>query len=148
VVGNDFDLSYERLTAAARAAAAGAPIVTPNVDPRLPIEDGEFLPGCGSIVRAVAVAAERPIVIVGKPEPPLFTIALERLGLSAAETAMVGDSVASDIRGGRGVGMPTVLYAPSERADDAVEGVSERAVADVVVASFAELAEKIMGPPR
>jgi 4-nitrophenyl phosphatase len=155
VVGNDFDLSYERLTAAARAAAAGAPIVTPNVDPRLPIEDGEFLPGCGSIVRAVAVAAERPVVIVGKPEPPLFTIALERLGLGAAETAMVGDSVASDIRGGRGVGMPTVLYAPSERADDAAEGASERAEsaseraeADVVVASFAELAEKIMGPPR
>src|SRR5262249_53606226 len=27
-VGNDFDLSYERLAAAARAAAAGAPLVT------------------------------------------------------------------------------------------------------------------------
>ena len=70
---------------------------------------------------------------------------------------MVGDSVASDIRGGRGVGMPTVLYAPpggegaSERAEGAserAEGASERAEADVVVASFAELAEKIMGPPR
>src|SRR5689334_17700763 len=32
-VGNDFDLTYERLTAAARAAAAGAPVVTPNIDP-------------------------------------------------------------------------------------------------------------------
>ena len=146
VVGNDFDLSYERLTAAARAAASGAPIVTPNVDPRLPIENGEFLPGCGAIVRAVAVAAERPVVIVGKPEPPLFTIALERLALPAAETAMVGDSVASDIRGGRGVGMRTVLYAPS--------GAGEAAEADVVVASFGELArhagvaEKMMGGPR
>jgi 4-nitrophenyl phosphatase len=140
VIGNDFDLSYDRLTAVARAAAAGAPIVTPNVDPRLPIENGEFLPGCGSIVRAVAVAADRPVVVVGKPEPPLFTIALERLGLSAPETAMVGDSVASDIRGGRGVGMPTVLYAPS--------GAEHPAEADVVVASFAELAEKIMGPSR
>ena len=154
VVGNDFDLSYERLTAAARAAAAGAPIVTPNVDPRLPIEDGEFLPGCGAIVRAVAVAADRPVVIVGKPEPPLFTIALERLGLQAAQTAMVGDSVASDIRGGRGVGMPTVLYAPSgaEGASERAEGASARAEsaagADVVVASFAELAEKIMGRQR
>jgi HAD superfamily hydrolase (TIGR01450 family) len=154
VVGNDFDLSYERLTTAARAAAAGAPIVTPNVDPRLPIENGDFLPGCGSIVRAVAMAAERPVVVVGKPEPPLFTIALERLGLSAAETAMVGDSVASDIHGGHGVGMPTVLYAPAgaeraaEGASERTEGASERAEADVVVASFAELAEKVMGPSR
>ena len=42
-VGNDFDLSYERLTAAARAAARGAPLVTPNIDPRLPIENGDFM---------------------------------------------------------------------------------------------------------
>ena len=132
VVGNDFDLSYERLTAAARAVAAGAPLVTPNVDPRLPIENGDFMPGCGAIVQAVAVAAGKPLVLVGKPEPPLFRIALERLGLSAAQTAMVGDSVASDIRGGRGVGMPTVLYAP--------EGAASATEADVVVASFAELA--------
>jgi 4-nitrophenyl phosphatase len=158
VVGNDFDLSYERLTAAARAAAAGAPIVTPNVDPRLPIENGEFLPGCGAIVRAVEVAAGHPVVVVGKPEPPLFRIALERLGLSAAETAMVGDSLASDIRGGRGVGMPTVLYAPAGVADalggraDAPAGRADAPMrpadapgADVVVASFAELSEKILG---
>ena len=141
VVGNDFDLSYDRLTAAARAAAAGAPIVTPNVDPRLPIENGEFLPGCGAIVQAVAVAAERPIEIVGKPEPPLFRIALERLGLAAAEAAMVGDSVPSDIRGGRGAGMRTVLYAPG--------GAGVVPEADVVVPSFADLAERAgVGPSQ
>ena len=140
VVGNDFDLTYERLTAAARAASAGAPLVTPNIDPRLPIEDGDFLPGCGAIVRAVATAAGRPVVVVGKPEPPLFRVALERLGLQPPETAMVGDSLPSDIRGGRGAGMRTVLYAPSG-AESAVE-------ADVTVASFVQLAEKIMGPSR
>jgi len=79
-------------------------------------------------------------VVVGKPEPPLFRIALERLGLAPAETAMVGDSVPSDIRGGCSVGMRTVLYAPSGAA-----GAPE---ADVVIASFVELAEKIAGPPR
>ena len=131
-VGNDFDLSYERLTAAARAAARGAPLVTPNIDPRLPIEGGEFLPGCGSVVQAVAVAAGVRPIVVGKPEPPLFKMALERLGLTAPVTAMVGDSIPSDIRGAQGVGMPAVLYAPGG-------GVAADA-ADVVIASFAELA--------
>ena len=70
VVGNDFDFSYERLTAAARAVAAGAPFVTPNIDPRLPVEDGDFLPGCGAIVEAVAAAAGVRPLVVGKPEPP------------------------------------------------------------------------------
>jgi 5'-nucleotidase len=133
-VGNDFDLSYERLTAAARAAARGAPLVTPNIDPRLPIEGGDFLPGCGSVVQAVAVAAGVRPIVVGKPEPPLFRMALERLGLTAGATAMVGDSIPSDIRGARAVGMPTVLFAPGGAPADA---------ADVVVASFAELARLV-----
>jgi HAD superfamily hydrolase (TIGR01450 family) len=135
VVGNDFDLSYERLTAASRAAAAGAALVTPNVDPRLPIEGGDFLPGCGALVEAVAVAAQVRPVVVGKPEPPLFRMALQRLGLTADEAAMVGDSVASDIRGARAVGMRTVLYAPG--------GDGGAGEADVVVRSFAELAERL-----
>ena len=135
-VGNDFDLTYERLTAAARATAATGRLITPNVDPRLPIENGEFLPGCGAIVKAVIVTAG-PIepVIVGKPEPPLFQMALARLGLPAESVAMVGDSPVADIRGGHAVGMPTVLYAP--------DGQSAPGEADVVVQSFAELARLV-----
>ena len=131
-VGNDFDLSYERVTNAARAAARGAPLVTPNIDPRLPIEGGDFLPGSGATVAAIATAAGVRPIVIGKPEPPLFRIALERIGLPATAAAMVGDSVPSDIRGARAVGMVTVLYAP----DDGGPGGE----ADLVVGSFAELA--------
>ena len=131
-VGNDFDLTYERLTAAARAAAAGAPLVTPNVDPRLPLEDGEFLPGCGALVEAVATAAGVRPLVVGKPEPPLFRLALERLGLEPGAAAMVGDSIPSDIAGARAIGMRTVLYAP--------RGGGAAGEVDLVVSSFAELA--------
>ena len=97
--------------AASRAAAAGAPLVTPNVDPRLPLADGDFLPGCGAIVAAVAAAAGVTPVVVGKPEPPLFRMALRRLGLAPHEAAMVGDSTASDVAGGRAAGMRTVFAA-------------------------------------
>jgi FMN phosphatase YigB (HAD superfamily) len=62
-------------------------------------------------------------------------MALERLGLTAAATAMVGDSIPSDIRGAQAVGMPTVLYAPG--------GGAPADAADVVVASFAELARLV-----
>jgi len=147
VVGNDFDLSYERLAAAARAAAAGAPLFTPNVDPRLPIEGGDFLPGCGAIVEAVAVAAGVRPIIVGKPAPPLFRIALKQLGLEPAAAAMVGDSLPSDIGGARAVGMRTVYYAPDGAWSDPGDGSAGRRRTagddvrpDVVVQSFAELA--------
>ena len=131
VVGNDFDLSYARLTAAARAAAAGAPLVTPNIDPRLPVEGGDFLPGCGAIVEAVAVAAGVRPIVVGKPGRPLFDIALRRLDVKADACVMVGDSPASEIAGGRNAGLGTVLYAPHG---------GDRGAADHVVRSFQELA--------
>jgi len=86
-------------------------------------------------VQAVAVAAGVRPIVVGKPEPPLFRMALERLGLAAGTTAMVGDSIPSDIRGARAVGMPTVLYAPA--------GGAAADAADVVVSSFAELARLV-----
>ena len=153
-VGNDFDLSYERVTNAARAAARGAPLVTPNIDPRLPIEGGDFLPGSGATVAAIATAAGVQPVVVGKPEAPLFRIALERIGLPAAAAAMVGDSVPSDIRGARAVGMVTVLYAPENvraagrrgggappaEARLSIEDGAPAGEADVVVGSFPELA--------
>ena len=131
-VGNDFDLTYERLTVACRAAAATGTLVTPNVDPRLPIECGDFLPGCGALVAAVAAASGVTPVVIGKPEPPLFRIALARLELRPDDAAMVGDSIPSDIRGARGVGMRTVLYAPGD--------APAFAEADVTIRSFAELA--------
>jgi 4-nitrophenyl phosphatase len=130
VVGNDFALSYARLTAAARAVARGAAFVTPNLDPRLPVEGGEFLPGCGAIVEAVATAAGVRPLVVGKPEPPLFELALHRMGMAAEEAAMIGDSVDSDIRGSRRIGMTAVLFAPRGGPDG---------VAHYVVRSMREL---------
>jgi HAD superfamily hydrolase (TIGR01450 family) len=117
VVGNDFDFSYERLTAASRAVAGGAAFLTPNLDPRLPVEGGDFLPGCGAIVEAVAAAAGLRPLVVGKPEPPLFELALARMGLTAEDAAMVGDSVDSDIRGARRVGLTAVFLAPKGGLD-------------------------------
>jgi 4-nitrophenyl phosphatase len=135
VVGNDFAFTYERLTAAARAVAAGAHFATPNIDPRLPLEDGDFLPGCGAIVEAVATAAGARPLVVGKPEPPLFELALARMGVRERDAVMVGDSVDSDVRGARRVGMTAVLFAPGGGPDG---------VAHFVVRSMAEL-EHLLG---
>ncbi len=130
VVGNDFAFSYERLTAAARAVAAGAAFLTPNIDPRLPVEDGDFLPGCGAVVEAVATAAGVRPMVIGKPEPPLFELALKRMGVAETEAVMVGDSVDSDIRGARRIGMTAVLFAPGGGPDG---------VAHYMVRSMAQL---------
>jgi HAD superfamily hydrolase (TIGR01450 family) len=112
-VGNDPAFDFARLRAASRAVAAGAVVFTVNLDPRLPVAPGEFDPGCGALAEAVAVAGGTRPIVIGKPHRPIFEMALERLGCRPAEAAMVGDSLATDIAGGRGVGMVTVWLDPA-----------------------------------
>jgi len=132
VVGHDFDFDYKKLTAASRAVASGAALVAVNLDLRLPVEDGDFYPGCGTIAEAVATAAGARPEVVGKPMAPIFQVALHRLSLSPAETAMVGDSLVSDVRGAQAVGLHAIWLAPPG-------GVASEVQPDLTIYHFAEL---------
>jgi 4-nitrophenyl phosphatase len=117
VVGVDLDFNYERLRAAARAVAAGAVFFAVNLDHRFPVGLGLFDPGCGALAAAIAVAGAAVPVAIGKPEPTLFRFAIERLGCSSHQAAMIGDSQSSDMNGGRAAGMFTIWIDPEN--DDA-----------------------------
>ena len=68
-----------------------------------------------------------------KPHTSIFEAALKLVGVTAAESVMVGDSVSHDIEGARRVGMRGVLV---QRA-----GASQQAVADIpVISDLTELA--------
>jgi len=132
VVGIDPDFDYNRLRAAARAVASGASLFAINLDSRFPVGPGLFDPGCGSLAQAIAVAGGALPVVIGKPERTLFRVAIERLGCAGRQAAMVGDSTASDIEGGRAAGMFTIWLDP-ENND------SKPACADLKVRDLAEL---------
>ncbi len=108
IVGVDPAFSYPRLRAAARAVAGGAGFFAINLDARFPVGPDLFDPGCGSLAAAIATASGVPPIAFGKPEHPLFRVAIERIGRSAGAIAMVGDSTASDMTGGRAAGMVTI----------------------------------------
>ena len=63
---------------------------------------------------------------VRKPDPRIFRVMLERLGVEPAEGVFVGDRVLDDIGGANGVGMRAVLTRefrqeePEEITPDAV----------------------------
>ena len=140
-VGNDPAFDFTSLRSAAHAVAEGAGFFTVNLDPRLPIAPGEWDPGCGAIAEAIAVAGGLRPVVIGKPHRPIFEMALERLGCRAEEAAMVGDSLATDVAGGRAVGMTTVWV----DASGARRGQGE---ATVTVKDLVELCELWKRPSR
>ena len=135
-IGHDFDIDYQKLTALSRAVSAGAAFVAVNADPRLPVEGGEFFPGCGAIVEAVATTVGMRPEIVGKPQPHIFRVALARLRMRPEEVAMVGDSLNSDVKGAQGVGLRTIWIAPPGAI---VAGKPP----DLTIHHFAELAGKL-----
>ena len=63
-------------------------------------------PGLGVEVDCVIDSGE---VGVMKPDPRIFRIALDRMGLDPAETVFVGDVPAVDVAGARAAGLAPIL---------------------------------------
>lgn len=125
VVGYDNRITYHDLAQAARAVYAGARLIGTNPDPTLPVEDG-FIPGAGAILAAVATAAGVTPLVIGKPEPTMLSLALERLGVPAKRTAIVGDRLHTDVAGGLRVGLFTVLVLTGSTRRQDAEGSGVR----------------------
>jgi 4-nitrophenyl phosphatase len=136
VVGLDRHLTYKRLAEASLAIRRGAALVATNADPAIPVEAGMW-PGAGAILAAVEKATATEAVVIGKPQPTLVRIALERIGTDPERTAMVGDQVGTDIRAGEAAGLKTILV------DGALAPVTAEPRPDLVVRDLADLWSQI-----
>lgn len=113
VVGEGPGLDYDRLSCGINLILKrGARLVVTNPDQNVDAEiDGEHrvLPGGGALVAPFAVATGMEPVVIGKPQPLLFEMALERLGCAAENCLMIGDRPDTDIAGAAALGISTAL---------------------------------------
>jgi HAD superfamily hydrolase (TIGR01450 family) len=118
---NDFD--YYDMMAAMDAVEEDTVFLGSDPDRAIPYDDGRLIPGSGAIVGALARTVGRePDRILGKPSDVARDLALDRLGLSAADAAdclVVGDRLDTDLLLGERAGMTTalVLSGVTDRAD-------------------------------
>lgn len=108
VVGEGRAFNFEMIETAVRMIEAGAKLIATNMDPNCPTQFG-LRPGCGAIVAMLESATGRKAFSVGKPSPVMMRAARKELGLAAAETTMIGDTMETDILGGVQMGYHTVL---------------------------------------
>ena len=92
IVGIDPTFDYDELGRAMLAVRGGARLVGTNHDPTYPTPEG-LKPGGGSIVAAIAAAAEVEPVFAGKPHATAAALVRDRLGDTGL---MVGDRPDSD----------------------------------------------------
>lgn len=112
VVGADEHTSYRDIRRATRHIDRGATFVGTNPDGSFPTPDGRA-PGAGAIVRAVATAAGVEPIVVGKPEPLMFEMALEG-SPDGTRSVVIGDNEETDVLGAHRAGLTGVLVADEE----------------------------------
>ncbi|NPA30948.1 MAG: HAD-IIA family hydrolase [Chloroflexi bacterium] len=120
VVALDRSCTYAALERATYAIRGGAWFVGTNPDRTYPTPQG-LAPGAGALLAALEAATDVAPTIVGKPEPWLFRLALQRLNARPEQVLMVGDRLETDILGAQRLGIPTALV---------LSGVTTREQAD------------------
>jgi len=108
VVGEGRTVTFEMVEKALNMLAGGAKLVATNLDPNCPTNTG-VRPGCGAIVAMLETASGTPAFSVGKPSPIMMRASRKVLGLRAAETVMIGDTMETDILGATQMGYHSIL---------------------------------------
>jgi HAD superfamily hydrolase (TIGR01450 family) len=107
VVGGHDRLTFEELKVATQAVMRGAELIGATRDATFPMPDGPW-PGTGAVLAAIETAAGRKADrVIGKPEPPMYEAARDRLG--EGRCLAVGDRLDADVAGARHAGMDSAL---------------------------------------
>ncbi|HEX3036441.1 MAG TPA: HAD-IIA family hydrolase [Thermodesulfobacteriota bacterium] len=107
VIGGHSQVHYQEIKIAALAVRNGAHFLGTNRDPVYPTEEG-LVPGTGALLAAIEVASGKKAITAGKPEPVMFETG-KKLLPSQGRIAVIGDSLFSDILGGKRAGITTIL---------------------------------------
>lgn len=136
LVGWDSRINALKLKNALNAILKGAKFVAINKDPTHPGKN-DIRPATGAIVGAVeAMVDKEPDILVGKPETYLLNIGLNRLNLSKEAVAIVGDTLSSDIKAGKNIGIDTILVLTGNTSSDRI---SYNVAPDYIIESISDL---------
>jgi len=138
VVGMDRKFTYAKLHEAQQAIRNGAYFIATNRDATYPVENN-VIPGGGSIVAAVATAAEQEPLVIGKPSAQAGELIVRRAGVAPQEVLMVGDRLETDIEMGHRARLQTCLVLTGiSRAEEAAALPQEKRP-DFVIESIGQL---------
>ncbi len=137
VMGFDTELNFRKLEDVSKLLCTRElPYVATNPDYVCPTEFGS-VPDCGSVCDMLFnVSGKRPEV-VGKPQPYMAQLAMEKWGCSPEETVVIGDRIYTDIKSGLNAGCQTILVMSGETTYETLEKSAEKP--HLVMESAAEI---------
>lgn len=104
--GLNREMTWKQMSEAALSISRGARYLASNLDTTLPSERG-FQVGNGAIAAAITTTTGVEPLSAGKPKPPMFIKAAERIGSS--KPLAIGDRLDTDIAGGNAAQIDTFM---------------------------------------
>lgn len=120
VCGFDTELTFQKLEDACILLSRGVDFVATNPDWVCPTAWGS-VPDCGSVCEMLFRAADRWPKFIGKPQPEMVLLSMERCGCTREETVLIGDRVYTDIACGVNAGVDTAFVLSGEGVVDDIE---------------------------
>ena len=125
VMGFDTELTFQKLEDACILLGRGVDYIATNPDWVCPTWYG-YVPDCGSVSEMLYRATKRRPIFIGKPEPTMSLLAIEKSGFNSAETLLIGDRIYTDIACGVNAGISTALVLSGETTKNDVEESSTK----------------------
>ncbi len=112
-LSNDTELTFKKLEDACILLGQDVDYIATNPDWVCPTWYG-FVPDCGSFADMLYNATKKRPKFIGKPEPDMALLAMEKTGFSKEETVLFGDRLYTDIACGVRAGIDTVFVLSGE----------------------------------
>ena len=115
VMGFDTELTFQKLhdVSYLLLTRKDLPYIATNPDLVCPTEFGS-VPDCGSVCIGIKNATGREPIVIGKPSPLMPQLAMEKLGFTCDQTAVVGDRIYTDVKSGLNAGCTGILVLSGE----------------------------------
>jgi HAD superfamily hydrolase (TIGR01450 family) len=113
VCGYDTELTFQKLDDACILLGRGVDFIATNPDWVCPTWYG-YVPDCGSVCEMLRRATGRRARFIGKPQPEMALLAIERSGFSKEQAIMIGDRIYTDVKCGINAGISTALVLSGE----------------------------------
>ena len=120
VCGFDTELTFQKLEDACILLGRGVDFVATNPDWVCPTAWGS-VPDCGSVCEMLFRATGRRPKFIGKPQPEMVLLSMERCGCTREETVLIGDRVYTDIACGVNAGVDTAFVLSGEGVVEDIE---------------------------
>ncbi len=119
-MGFDTELTFKKLEDACILLGRGVDYIATNPDWVCPTWYG-FVPDCGSVSSMLYNATGRKPHFIGKPQPEMALLALDKTGYKKDETVIMGDRLYTDIACGVNAGISSIFVLSGEGTMDDVE---------------------------